>query len=266
MKNKYRNGFITISILIFVIAILNIHNVVYAAPDASQTMPIPNINVSMNNSSASTPQQYVQNIRLLIMLTVLTLLPSFVMMMTSFVRIIVVFGFLRNAMGTQQSPPNSILIGLALFMTVFIMNPVYQKINTNAIQPYIENKITQDQAIDAGAKPLREFMLKETYKKDLKLFVDQAKVNYKITTNGENAPLYVVIPAYMISELKTAFEIGFLIYIPFVIIDMVVASVLMSMGMFMLPPTMVSLPFKLILFVMVDGWYLLVKSLIASFS
>lgn len=266
MNNKYKNKFITISILIFIIAILNMHNVVYAAPDASQTMPIPNINVSMNNSSTSTPQQYVQNIRLLIMLTVLTLLPSFVMMMTSFVRIIVVFGFLRNAMGTQQAPPNAVLVGLALFMTVFIMFPVYTKINSNAIQPYIGNKITQEQAIDAGAKPLREFMLKETYKKDLKLFIDQAKLNYKITADGKNAPLYVVVPAYMISELKTAFEIGFLIYIPFVIVDLVVASVLMSMGMFMLPPTMVSLPFKLILFVMVDGWYLIVKSLIISFS
>ncbi|MBV4435880.1 flagellar type III secretion system pore protein FliP [Clostridium tyrobutyricum] len=269
MKNKHRKNITTmsISILVFVIAIM-VSQHVYAAPDASQTMPIPNINVSMNNgsSSSSTPQQYVQNIRLLVMLTVITLLPSFIMMMTSFVRLIVVFGFLRTAMGTQQSPPNQVLIGLALFLTVFIMFPVYSRINSNAITPYMENKITQEQAIDVGAKPLRQFMLKQTRKKDLRLFVDQAKLNYKVTENGSNAPLYVVIPAYMISELKTAFEIGFLIYIPFMIIDLVVASVLMSMGMFMLPPVMISLPFKLLLFVMVDGWYLVVKSLISSFS
>lgn len=263
MDNKIRRYVIAISILTIAVVIM-ISNNVYAAPTASQTMPIPNINVSMDNAGQSTPQQYVQNIKLLIMLTVLTLLPSFIMMMTSFVRIIVVFGFLRNAMGTQQSPPNQVLIGLALFLTIYIMYPVYSNINTSAIQPYIQNKITQQQAIDAGAKPLRKFMLRQTRKKDLQLFVDEAKLNYKVTPN--NAPLNVVIPAYIISELKTAFEIGFLIYIPFMIIDLVVASVLMSMGMFMLPPVMISLPFKLLLFVMVDGWYLLVKSLIISFS
>jgi flagellar biosynthetic protein FliP len=229
---------------------------------ASQTIPIPNINISVDN--ANTPQQYVGNIKLLIMLTILTLLPSFIMMMTSFVRIVVVFSFLRNAMGTQQAPPNQVLIGLALFLTVFIMQPVYNKINSDAIQPYMQNKITQDQAIEAGSKPLREFMLRQTRKKDFQLFIDAAKLNYKVTK--DNAPLYVVVPAYMISELKTAFEIGFLIYIPFMLIDLVVASVLMSMGMFMLSPPMISLPFKLLLFVMVDGWYLLVKSLMISFS
>ncbi|MFL0195497.1 flagellar type III secretion system pore protein FliP [Clostridium sp. WILCCON 0269] len=229
---------------------------------APTDFPIPNINISANN--ATTPQQYVDNINLLIMLTILTLLPSFIMMMTSFVRIVVVFGFLRTAMGTQQSPPNQVLVGLALFLTVFIMSPVYGKINSQAVQPYLQNKITQEQAIEEGAKPLREFMLRQTRQKDLKLFVDEAKLNYKVTK--DNAPLYVVVPAYMISELKTAFQIGFLLYIPFMIIDLVVGSVLMSMGMFMLPPVMVSLPFKLLLFVMTDGWYLLVKSLITSFS
>lgn len=198
------------------------------------------------------------------MLTILTLLPSFIVMMTSFVRIIVVFGFLRSAIGTQQSPPNQVLIGLALFLTVFIMAPVYNKINTTAIQPFIQNKITQDQFVEEGAKPLREFMLKQTRQKDLKLFVDVAKPSFQVTK--DNAPLYIVVPSFLISELRTAFEIGFLLYIPFMIIDLVVASVLMSMGMFMLPPTMISLPFKLLLFVMVDGWYLLVKSLILSFS
>lgn len=253
-----RNSKAIILVLIFITMVFAAVKV-HAAPD---TFPIPKINISVDN--ANTPGQYVGNIKLLIMLTILTLLPSFIMMMTSFVRIVVVFGFLRNALGTQQSPPNQVLIGLALFLTVFIMQPVYNKINTNAIQPYIDNKITQEQAIEEGAKPLREFMLKQTRKKDLDLFVNEAKLNYKVTK--DNAPLNVVVPAYVISELKTAFQIGFLIFIPFMIVDLVVASVLMSMGMFMLPPVMVSLPFKLLLFVMVDGWYLLVKSLIMSFS
>jgi flagellar biosynthetic protein FliP len=259
MDVKHNKSIMVISFLIFVFIILAGFEAHAAAPT---DFPIPNVNVSVDN--ASTPQQYVGTIKLLIVLTVLTLLPSFIMMMTSFVRIIVVFGFLRSAMGTQQSPPNQVLVGLALFMTIFIMLPVYGKINSTAIQPYLNNRITQEQAIETGAKPLREFMLKQTRKKDLKLFVDNAKLNYKVTK--DNAPLYVVIPAYIISELKTAFQIGFLLYIPFMIIDLVVSSVLMSMGMFMLPPVMISLPFKLLLFVMVDGWYLLVKSLIISFS
>ncbi|MBV7272208.1 flagellar type III secretion system pore protein FliP [Clostridium thailandense] len=253
-----KNSKILAAVLVF-ISVVFIAAKVHAAPEA---FPIPKINISVDN--ANTPQQYVGNIKLLIMLTILTLLPSIIMMMTSFVRIVIVLGFLRTAMGTQQSPPNQVMIGLALFLTVFIMQPVYTKINTNAIQPFMENKITQEQAIEEGAKPLREFMLKQTRQKDFKLFIDEAKLNYKVTK--DNAPLYVVIPAFMISELKTAFQIGFLLYIPFMIIDLVVGSVLMSMGMMMLPPVMVSLPFKLLLFVMVDGWYLLVKSLIISFS
>ncbi len=258
MNRKNRKVIISALVLTFICAIF-VTATVHAAPEA---FPIPKIDISVDK--ANTPQQYVGNLKLLITLTILTLLPSFVMMMTSFVRIIVVFGFLRGAMGTQQSPPNQVLIGLALFLTVFIMQPVYNKVNTNAIEPYIKNTITQEQAVEQGAKPLREFMLKQTRQKDFKLFIDTAKLNYKVTK--DNAPLIVVVPAYMISELKTAFQIGFLIYIPFMVIDLVVASVLMSMGMFMLPPVMISLPFKLLLFVMVDGWYLLVKSLIMSFS
>ena len=257
MNKKSSKIFIVILAILCISAFASIN--VHAAP---QSLTVPNVNMSIDNSG--TPQQYVSSIKLLIVLTVLTLLPSFIMMMTCFVRIIVVFGFLRNAIGTQQSPPNQVLIGLALFLTIFIMSPVYTKINKNAIQPYLNNQITEEQAVDAGAKPLREFMLKTTYKKDFQLFVDQAHLNYKVTK--DNAPLYIVIPAYMISELKTAFQIGFLLYIPFMIIDLVVASVLMSMGMFMLPPSMISLPFKLLLFVMVDGWHLLVKSLIVSFQ
>lgn len=233
---------------------------VHAAP--TTTIPIPNVNISIDGTN--TPQQYVDNIKLLIMLTVLTLLPSIIVMMTSFIRIIVVFSFLRNAMGTQQAPPNQVLTGLAIFLTIFIMAPTFNTINTNAIQPYLNNTITQQQALDEGSKPLRQFMLKQTRQADLKLFVDIAKVPGEI--NKDNVPLYVVIPAFIISELKTAFTIGFLLFIPFLIIDLVVSSVLLSMGMMMLPPVMISLPFKLLLFVMVDGWHLIVKSLIMSFS
>ena len=248
-------------VLVIIIAgVIFMGSKVYAAP---QTIPIPKINISVDGAT-STPKEYVDNIKLLILLTVLTLLPSIIIMMTSFIRIIVVFGFLRSALGTQQSPPNQVLVGLAIFMTVFIMTPVFNNINTNAIKPYLANTISQDQAIEVGAKPLREFMLKQTRQKDLKLFVDAAKLGDNITK--DNVPLYVVIPSFIISELKTAFQIGFLLFIPFMIIDLVVASVLMSMGMFMLPPAMISLPFKLLLFVMVDGWYLLVQSLIISFK
>ncbi|MDU6876843.1 MAG: flagellar type III secretion system pore protein FliP [Clostridium botulinum] len=257
---KRRNNKIMLMVLIALGIVFFYSMKAYAAPQ--NTMPIPKINISVDN--ANNPKEYVDNIKLLIILTVLTLLPSFIVMMTSFVRTIVVFGFLRNAMGTQQSPPNQVMIGLALFLTLFIMKPVYTEINTKAIQPYMKNKITQEQAVEIGAKPLREFMLKQTRQKDLKLFVDLAKPNFKVTK--DNAPLDIVVPAFIISELKTAFQIGFLLFIPFLIIDLVVASVLMSMGMFMLPPVIISLPFKLLLFVMVDGWYLLVKSLVMSFG
>lgn len=223
----------------------------------------PNLSVSLDGGD--TPTDYVTNIKLLIFLTILTLLPSFIVMVTSFTRIAVVLSFLKNAIGAQQAIPSQVMVGLSLFLTLFIMQPVYNEINTNALKPYMENKITQEQAIEAGSKPLREFMIKQTRDKDLQLFVETSKIDTTDLTE-DNVPLYVVIPAFVISELKTAFTIGFLIFLPFLIIDMVVASVLMSMGMFMLPPVMVSLPFKLLLFAMVDGWYLIVKSLIMSFA
>jgi flagellar biosynthesis protein FliP len=242
---------------VFSLIILDIK--VYAAPE---TLPVPKINFSVDG--ASSPKDYVGNIKILIFLTILTMLPSFIIMMTSFTRIIITLSFLKSALGAQQSIPSQILIGLALFLTIFIMAPTYNEINDKALKPYLENKISQEQAVEAGAKPLREFMLKQTNQKDLKLFIETAKLGEEVTK--DNVPLYVVVPAFAISELKTAFKIGFLLYIPFLIIDLVVSSILMSMGMFMLPPVMISLPFKLLLFVMVDGWYLLVKSLIASFS
>jgi flagellar biosynthesis protein FliP len=254
MRKKY--AFFTLFIFAFILLIG--HNV-QASP---ATLLLPKVNISVDG--ANSPKEYVDNIKLLIILTILTLLPSIIIMTTSFIRIIIVFSFLRSALGTQQSPPNQVIIGLAIFLTIFIMAPTFNTINANAIKPYLENKITQEQAFEEGSKPLRQFMLKQTRQNDLKLFIDVAKVEGEITK--ENVPLYVVIPAFVISEIKTAFTIGFLLFIPFLIIDLVVASVLLSMGMMMLPPVMVSLPFKLLLFVMVDGWHLLVKSLIMSFS
>lgn len=256
IKNKGPKIFAVIVALI-VVSIFSYN--AYAAP---ASIPVPKVNVTLDG--ATNPSDYVNNIKMLLFLTVLTLLPSFIMMMTSFTRIIVTFSFLKSALGVAQSIPNQVLIGLALFLTIFIMAPVYNDLNNNAIKPYLDNKITQQQAIDRGSKPIREFMLKQTRTKDLKLFIEIAKLDGTVTK--DNVPLYVVVPAFAISELKTAFQIGFLLYIPFLIIDLVVSSILMSMGMFMLPPVMVSIPFKLLLFVMVDGWYLIVKSLIMSFS
>lgn len=255
---KKKRVILTFLVLFSILFLVNIK--AFAEPNI---IPIPKIDVSVDQ--ASNPKDYVDNIKLLIMLTILSLLPSFIVMMTSFTRIIIVLGFMRNAMGTQQAPPNQILTGLALFLTIFIMAPTYNQINKEAIKPFLENKINQQQAVEKGSKPIREFMLRQTRDKDLELFVEISKVD-KTNLNEKNVPLYIVIPAFVISELKTAFKIGFLLYIPFLIVDIVVASILMSMGMFMLPPVMISLPFKILLFVMVDGWYLLVRSLIMSYS
>lgn len=210
----------------------------------------------------SNPKDMVTSLQIVLLLTVLTLAPSILIMMTSFTRIIIVLSFLRNALGLQQMPPNQVLIGLALFLTLFIMAPVGEQINNNSIKPYIAGKITQQEAYENAKIPLRNFMLKQTRQSDLNLFVNLSKI--KVNSINE-LPMRVVIPAFIISELKTAFEIGFIIYIPFLIVDMVVASVLMSMGMFMLPPVLISLPFKILLFILVDGWNLVVKSLILGF-
>jgi flagellar biosynthetic protein FliP len=234
----------------------------YTAYAAPPNLPIPNVNIDVNGSGS--PKEYVDSIKLLLIITILALVPSFIVLMTSFTRVVVVLSFVRNALSTQQTPPNQVLIGLALFLTVFIMTPVYTQVNNDAIKPYLENKITQEQAIEAGSKPVKEFMLRQTRQKDIALFAKAA--NIEKIEKPEDTPFNVLIPAFIISELKTAFQIGFLIYIPFIVIDMVVASILMSMGMFMLPPVTISLPFKILLFVMVDGWYLVVKSLIESFG
>ena len=233
-------------------------SVVYAEPSS---WPIPTLQISMGEAKG--PAEVSVVIQILALLTVLSLAPAILIMMTSFTRLIVVFSFLRHALGTQQMPPNQLLIGLALFLTFYIMTPVWQEVNQKALVPYKEKKISQTQAFEEALKPVRQFMLKQTREKDLALFVQVAKMPRP--KNSNDIPTTVLLPAYMISELKTAFQIGCILYIPFLIVDMVVASVLLSMGMMMLPPVMISLPFKVILFVLVDGWNLVVGSMVKSF-
>jgi flagellar biosynthetic protein FliP len=219
--------------------------------------------VTLGMASGDDPSRGGAVLQIFLLMTVLSLAPAILTMVTSFTRIVIVLSLLRRALGTMQLPSNQIVIGLALFLTVFIMAPVWQKINQAALQPYLDQKISSQQALDQAAAPLREFMFRQTREKDLALFVDIAKL--KRPQHPEDIPTSVLIPSFIISEVKTAFEIGLLLYVPFLIVDMVVAAVLLSMGMMMLPPVMVSLPFKLLLFVLADGWYLLVGSLVKSF-
>lgn len=209
-------------------------------------------------------KDYVPSIQLLVLFTILALLPAIVIMMTSFTRIIIVLSFIRNAVGIQQTPPNQVLIGLALILTFFIMAPVATEINDQALQPYLNEEIGQDVAIDRAIKPLRSFMLKQTEGKDLRLFMDIAEVTE--VESMEDIPTKALVPAFVIGELRKAFKMGFVLFIPFLVIDMIVASTLMSMGMMMLPPIMISLPFKILLFVLVDGWHLVIRSLVISFN
>ena len=202
--------------------------------------------------------------QIIFLLTILSLAPSILIMMTSFTRIVVVLSFLRTAIGTQQMPPNQLIVGLSLFLTFFIMAPVWERVNDDAIQPLIEDEIPYLEALDKGMEPIREFMLKQTRQKDMALFVRMA--NIKQPRNHTEIPNSVLIPSFIISELRTAFQIGFILFIPFLVIDLVVASILLSMGMMMLPPVMVSLPFKILLFVLIDGWNLLIQSLVKSFN
>ncbi|MGF7057154.1 flagellar type III secretion system pore protein FliP [Brassicibacter mesophilus] len=247
---------VLIMTLIFLIFI-SFSSIAYAEPEISLFGKA--IEIKDNNDSDG----YVSSIQLLLIFTVLTLAPSILIMMTSFTRIIIVLSFIRNALGTQQTPPNQVLIGLALFLTFFIMAPVGSQINKEALQPYVRGEIVQQEAFERGIEPIREFMFKQTKEKDLALFLKIAKIeNVK---KLEDIPTRVLIPSFIISELKTAFQIGFIIFIPFLVIDMVVASTLMSMGMMMLPPVMISLPFKILLFIMVDGWNLIIGQLVSSF-
>lgn len=219
---------------------------------------IPSIELNFGQDADNT----ATSIQILVLLTVLSLAPSILIMMTSFTRFIIVFSFLRKAISLQSTPPNQVLVALALFMTFFVMTPVFSDVINNAYEPYINQEISQSEAIDAAAKPIKSFMLRQVRTQDLALFVDlSGESDYE---TYEDIPITTVIPAFLISELKTGFEIGFLLFLPFIVIDMVVASTLMSLGMMMLPPVMISLPFKVLLFIMVDGWHVLVEKLLMT--
>ncbi|HEX3029299.1 MAG TPA: flagellar type III secretion system pore protein FliP [Clostridia bacterium] len=257
MKN--RRVYLQIAIVVSII-------IVFAINANADTVAFPKIGINVD--TASSPKDVTSSVQILLLLTILSLAPSILIMMTSFTRIIIVLSFLRNALGTQQMPPNQVLIGLALFLSLFIMTPTITKLNSDAYQPFSKGQITQQQALDKASGIMKGFMLKQFGKntKDLELFTRLAKI--KIPEKGINPkdlPMTVVIPAFMINELSIAFKMGFLIFIPFLIIDMVVSSTLMSMGMMMLPPSLISLPFKILLFIMVGGWNLVAQTLVKSF-
>ena len=228
----------------------------------AQATKDPTISLQVSGLDATEPWTF--GLRILFMLTVLTLAPALLMLVTSFTRVVIVLGLLRQALGTLQAPPNQVMIGLALFLTLFIMMPVWEQIRTEALDPFLENQVTQEVAMQRAIEPIREFMLKQVREKDLALFMSMGKI--PDPQSAKDVPLHALVPAFVTSELRTAFQIGFLIYVPFLVIDMIVASTLMSMGMMMLPPIMISLPFKLVLFVLADGWFLVVGSLMNSFQ
>ncbi|SLM29247.1 Flagellar biosynthetic protein fliP [Desulfamplus magnetovallimortis] len=246
-------SFFIISLTIFVFS-----------PDVAEavTFPIPSLKLGIE--PATTPQDVAVVLEIIALLTILALAPSILILMTPFTRLVVVFGFLRQAIGTQSTPPNQVVVGLALFMTFYIMKPVGQEIYDNALNPYLENRITYQEAFAATEIPIRNYLLLNTREADIALFVKGASVAKP--NSRDDVSLLILIPAYVISELKTAFIIGFLIYVPFIVLDMVVASVLLAMGMMMLPPVMISLPFKLMLFVLVDGWHLITSSMMKTFG
>ena len=265
MRVKFRKiPFTAVLSLLFILVIFvfSCHSTAQAqgAGGAGGTI-FPSVNIGVGASQE--PEDFAITLQLLLLMTLLALAPSILIMMTCFTRIVVVFHFLRQALGTQGMPANQLLIGLALFLTFYIMSPVWKEINDQALQPYLRHDITQQEAFGLGLKPIRTFMLNQVREKDLSLFVFMSKMDKPATS--EDIPTLVLIPAFIISELRLAFQIGFLIFIPFLIIDLVVASVLMSMGMMMLSPMLISLPFKIMLFVLVDGWGLLVGTLASSF-
>jgi flagellar biosynthesis protein FliP len=234
------------------------HSSLAAAPDIAT----PLFSIGLDNNDK--PMAPTVTLQIFLLMTVLSLAPAILIMVTSFTRIVIVLSLLRRALGTMQMPPNQVMMGLALFLTFFIMTPVWEEINETSLQPYLTKKISNQQALQNAAGPLKDFMFKQTREKDLSLFVNIGKLGKP--QNIQDIPISILVPSFIISEVKTAFQIGLLLYVPFLIIDMVVASVLLSMGMMMLPPVMVSLPFKLMLFVLADGWYLLVGSLVKGFG
>ncbi|NLF84145.1 MAG: flagellar type III secretion system pore protein FliP [Candidatus Gastranaerophilales bacterium] len=232
------------------------------ACSAHAQVSVPNINISFEG--ANSPQEFSKGLQLLIWLTILTVAPSIFILTTAFTRIVIVLSISRQAIGLAQLPPSQVITGLALMLTFFVMAPTIQEINDKAFQPYMSGKITQKLALERGIEPIRTFMLRQTDESDLALFIKMAKIDKPKAVM--DIPTYVLMPAFVISELKTAFKIGFMIFIPFLVIDIVISSILVSMGMMFLPPTMIALPFKIVLFVMVDGWHLIAESLITGFS
>jgi len=236
--------------------------VLASATALAEPLPFPSLNIGVG--AATKPGDVAMTIQIFLLLTILSLAPGLLIMTTSFTRIAVVLSFVRTAMGTQQAPSNQIILALSMFLTFFVMAPVWQQIDKEAYQPWKAQQISQEQAMERAVKPVRKFMLSQVREKDLALFVSLSKLPQP--KNADDIPTLTIIPAFMISELRTAFQIGFLIYVPFIVVDMVVASTLMSMGMMMLPPVMISLPFKILLFVLVDGWGLVIGSLVKSFG
>ena len=235
-----------------------------SSPAASSTTD-PNGQFNLNITSNAGSTSLSSTLQILLILTVISLAPSILIMVTSFTRIVIVLHFTRTALGTNTTPPNQVIVGLALFLTFFIMAPTFTEINNVAVQPLSKGEITQEEAFDKGLQPIRSFMFKQTKRSDLKLFLNIAQVDSSNIENVDDIPTTTLIPAFIISELRTAFIIGFLIYIPFIIIDMVVASTLMSMGMMMLPPTTISMPFKILLFILADGWNLIIGQVVQTF-
>ena len=244
--------------LVIVLLMLVVVGVVDAQDKA---LPLPKLSVEVGK--ATKPEDVSVTLQILFLMTILSLAPAILILTTAFTRIVVVLHFLRQALSLQQVPPSQVIIGLAMFLTFFVMAPTWSRVNQEAIQPYMNNTITLQQAYDRGVVPIREFMLRQTREEDLALFVRLASVDKP--QNREDVPLHALIPAYAISELRIGFQIGFLLFIPFLVIDMVISSILLSMGMMMLPPVLISLPFKVLLFVLVDGWHLVVRSLLESF-
>jgi flagellar biosynthesis protein FliP len=226
-----------------------------------KALPIPKLSVEVGK--ATKPEDVSVTLQILLLMTILSLAPAILILTTAFTRIVVVLHFLKQAMGTQQIPPSQVLMGLSLFLTFFVMAPTWTKVNDEALQPYLSNKMSLQQAFEKGSVPLREFMLRQTREEDLALFVRM--VNSEKPQSRNDVPLHALIPAYALSELRIGFQIGFMLFIPFLVIDMVISSILLSMGMMMLPPSLISLPFKILLFVLVDGWHLVVRSLLESF-
>lgn len=254
MMNKKYFCIILLSIIFFPVFL-------FAQNVGGVTMPIPKI--AFDITRATGPKDVALSLQILFLLSILTLAPSIIIMTTAFTRVVIVLDFVKRALSLQQMPPNQVIVGLSLFLTFFIMAPTFTEMNEKALQPYLNGQISNQQFFDRGMSPLRDFMLRQTREKDIALFVKLSKIEKP--KNRNDIPTYCLIPAFMISELKIAFEIGVFLFMPFIVIDMIIASVLMAMGMIMLPPVMISLPFKLILFILVDGWNLLIYELVRSF-